>query len=242
MNDSPQTADVVIVGGAAIGSSVAYHLLSDPAFRGRVVVVEKDPTYRLSASALSAASIRQQFSSLVNIRISLHGIAFLRRIREHLAVGDEVPEIDLKEGGYLYCATPAGASVLAENHALQVAEGADIVLLDRDGLSERFPWLRADDLAAGTWGRSGEGWFDGWGLLQAFRRKARSLGAVYVTGAVAGLERDGGRISGVRLADGTRIACGALVNCAGAGGRAIAAMAGLDIPVAAKRRYVFTFT
>ena len=93
MNAGAVTADVLIVGGAAMGSSVAYHLLSDPAFRGRVVVVEKDPTYQRSASALSAASIRQQFSSPVNIRISLHGIAFLRAVHEHLAVGDEVPEI-----------------------------------------------------------------------------------------------------------------------------------------------------
>ena len=114
------TADVVIVGGAAMGSSVAYHLLADPGFSGRVVVVEKDPTYRRSASALSAASIRQQFSSPVNIRISLHGIAFLRAVGEHLAVDGERPEIGLREGGYLYCATAAGASVLRENHALQI--------------------------------------------------------------------------------------------------------------------------
>jgi FAD-dependent oxidoreductase domain-containing protein 1 len=235
-------ADVVIVGGAAMGSSVAYHLLRDPAFHGRVVVIEKDPTYRRSASALSAASIRQQFSSLVNIRISLFGIAFLRGVGEHLAVGDEVPEIGLHEGGYLYCATPAGASILAENHALQVAAGADIVLFDQDGLARRFPWLRTDDLAAGAWGRSGEGWFDGWGLLQAFRRKARSLGAEYAAGEVVALQREGERIAAVRLADGTSIRCGAVVNCAGAGGRALAAMAGIDIPVEARRRYVFTFT
>src|ERR671916_23273 len=139
-----QSSDVLIVGGAAMGSSVAYHLLSDPAFRGRVVVVEKDPTYQRSASALSAASIRQQFSSPVNIRISLHGIAFLRAVREHLAVDDEAPEIGLKEGGYLYCATAAGAAILAENQALQAAEGADIVLFDGDGLAQTFPWLRTD--------------------------------------------------------------------------------------------------
>jgi FAD-dependent oxidoreductase domain-containing protein 1 len=182
MTPPDRTADVVIVGGAAMGSSVAYHLLADPAFRGRVLVVEKDTTYRLSASALSAASIRQQFSSAVNIRISLFGIAFLRAVGEHLAVGDERPEIGLREGGYLYCATPAGAAILEENHAIQRQEGADILLLDPAALRERFPWLNADDLAAGSWGRSGEGWFDGWGLLQAFRRKARSLGAEYVAG------------------------------------------------------------
>jgi len=235
-------ADVVIVGGAVMGSSTAFHLLSDPGFKGRVVVVEKDATYRLSASALSAASIRQQYSSAVNIRISLYGIQFLRSIGERLAVDGERPEIDLREGGYLYCASPAGASILEENHALQAAEGADILLMDPAALKARFPWLNVEDLALGTWGRTGEGWFDGWGLLQAFRKKARSLGAEYVKGEVVAVEREGRRVVAVRLADGTRIACGALINCAGSGGRAIAEKAGMDIPVRAKRRYVFTFT
>ena len=236
------TADVVIVGGAVMGSSTAYHLLADPGFKGRVIVIEKDPTYQLSASALSAASIRQQYSSAVNIRISLHGIRFLRSIGDYLEVEGERPEIGLKEAGYLYCATQAGASILAENQALQAAEGADILYMEPDSLKERFPWLNVEDLAAGTWGRSGEGWFDGWGLLQAFRRKARSLGAQYVKGEVAEVERDGNRIVAVRLKDGARVACRALVNCAGSGGRTLAEKAGLDIPVQAKRRYVFTFS
>jgi glycine/D-amino acid oxidase-like deaminating enzyme len=242
MIDDVPAADVVIVGGAAMGSSLAYHLLSDPGFSGRVVVIEKDPTYRHSASALSAASIRQQFSSPVNIRISLHGIAFLRTIGEHLAVGGDRPEIGLREGGYLYVASPAGAAILAENHALQAVEGADILLLDPPGLKKRFPWLRTEDLAGGAFGRSGEGWFDGWGLLQAFRRKARSLGATYIAGEVGSLEREGPRIAAIVLTDGTRIPCGVVANCAGSGGPALAQLAGLDIPVRAKRRYVFTFT
>ncbi|MPR06601.1 NAD(P)/FAD-dependent oxidoreductase [Microvirga tunisiensis] len=236
------SADVVIVGGAVMGSSAAYHLLADSGFKGRVIVIEKDPTYQLSASALSAASIRQQYSSAVNIRISLYGIDFLRSIGDRLGVDGERPEIGLREGGYLYCASEAGASILAENHALQAAEGADILCMDPAALKDRFPWLNVDDLAAGTWGHSGEGWFDGWGLLQAFRKKARSLGAEYVKGEVAEIERDGSTIVAVRLKDGTRIACGTLINCAGSGGRAIAAMAGLEIPVQAKRRYVFTFS
>jgi FAD-dependent oxidoreductase domain-containing protein 1 len=94
-----ESFDVVIAGGAVMGSSVAYHLLADPAFRGRVLVIEREPTYRRSASALSAASIRQQFSTAVNIRISLYGIAFLRSLGERLAVDGERPDIGLKEGG-----------------------------------------------------------------------------------------------------------------------------------------------
>jgi glycine/D-amino acid oxidase-like deaminating enzyme len=121
-------------------------------------VVERDSTYARSASALSAASIRQQFSSPVNIRISLHGIRFLRGIGETLAVDGDRPEIGLKEGGYLYCASDAGASILAENHAIQTLEGADIALLDPAGLGRRFPGSTrtiSPAAASGSRGRAG---------------------------------------------------------------------------------------
>ncbi len=75
----------------------------------------------------------------------------------------------------------------------------------------------------------GEGWFDGYGLLQAFRRKARSLGVTYMAAEAAGVEREGDRVTAVLLADGTRIACGAVVNAAGAGGPALARAAGIEI-------------
>jgi FAD-dependent oxidoreductase domain-containing protein 1 len=237
------TADIVIAGGAAMGSSLACHLARHPGFSGRVVVVEKDPTYSRSASALSAASIRQQFSSAVNIRISLHGIDFLRRIGEHLAVDGEAPAIDLHEGGYLYLGDERSREIMRENNALQRAEGADIALLERDALKERFPWLEpGEDVVLGSLGLTGEGWFDGWGLLQAFRRKARALGVEYRVGEIVDVEQSGGAITGVRLRDGSRIGCGVLANCAGSGGRELARRAGLDIPVEARRRYVFTFT
>src|SRR5918993_1915426 len=132
----PDTYEVVIVGGAAMGSSLAYHLVADPGFSGRVLVIEKDPTYRRSASALSAASIRQQFSSPVNIRISLFGIRFLRGVGERLAVDGERPDIALREAGYLYLASEGGAAVLRENHAIQTREGANIQLFDPAALPD----------------------------------------------------------------------------------------------------------
>ena len=242
VSDTPSSADIVIVGGAVIGSSVAFHLASDPAFKGRIVVIEKDPTYTYSASALSAASIRQQYSSAVNVKISLYGIDYLRNIGDHLAINGEKPEIGLHEGGYLYLETTPGAPVLTENQKLQNGLGADIVLFDPDALKQHFPWLMVDDIAAGAWGRTGEGWFDGWGLMQAFRKKARHLGVTYVDGEVTGVELEGGTITAVTLKDGSRIACGMLLNTAGAsGGRELAAMAGVDIPVHGKKRCVFSF-
>ena len=194
----PNSADIVIVGGAVIGSSTAYHLAKDPAFKGRVIVIEKDPTYKFSASALSAASIRQQFSTSVNIRISLYGIEFLRNIGQHLEVDGEKPAIDLHEGGYLYLATDAGHEILKSNHVLQHQEGADIALMERNALHKKFPWLQLDDIALGAWGQTGEGWFDGWGLMQAFRKKARALGVTYVEGEVVEVEQTSGTISAVK--------------------------------------------
>ncbi len=237
-----QSYDVVIAGGAAVGSSVAYHLATHQGFSGRILVVERDPTYATAASALSASGIRQQYSSLINIRASLYGIAFLRRVGELLAVDGERPDIGLKEGGYLTLATPAGAAVLAANQGQQAREGADILLLDPAALKQRFAWLTVDDLGCGSWGRSGEGWYDGYGLMQAFRRKARSLGVTYVQDSVAGLERDGARINAVQLASGGRVACGALVDAAGASGaRDLARLAGVDLPIEARKRCIFTF-
>lgn len=239
-----KSADIVIVGGAAIGSSIAYHIAHDPAFSGRVVVIEKDPTYQFSASALSAASIRQQYSSAINIRMSLYGIAFLREIGERLAVDGDRPSIDLHEGGYLYLAASQGAGeILRENWNLQRQEGADILFFTPQEAAARYPWLTTEDLHAATWGQTGEGWFDGWGLMQAFRKKARALGVTYLDGKVVDVELDHDRVSAVRLADGSRIACGALVNAAGASGaRQLAQQAGVDIPVVSKKRCVFTFT
>lgn len=242
MSSAPASADIVIVGGAAIGSSVAYHLASDPGFKGKVIVVEKDPTYRLSASALSAASIRQQFSSAVNIRVSLFGIEFLRNIGQHLSVDGEAPSIDLHEGGYLYVAGDEGRKVLEQNQALQQQEGADVALYAAEMLRSKFSWLNTSDLLCGTYGVSGEGWFDGWALLQAFRKKARSLGVEYRQGEVAAYVVEGGRVTGVELADGSRIACAAAVSASGTHGARLAATAGVAIPVKSMKRYVYSFT
>ena len=233
--------DVIIIGGAVTGSSVAYHLAADPGFGGSVLVLEKDPSYRVCASALSAASIRQQFSSAVNIRISLHGIAFLRDVGQHLAVDAEALDIGLREDGYLFLASGAGLELLRRNQALQSSLGADILLLEPDALLRRFPWLCTEGLAAGCWGRSGEGWFDGYALMQAFRRKAISLGVQYRAAEVACVVVSDSRACGVELADGSRLACGTVVNAAGADGARIARSAGLDIPVHNKKRMIFSF-
>ncbi len=89
---------IVIIGGGVIGSAIAYFLtLQQPGCE--VVVVERDPTYARASSALSASSIRQQFSTDINIQISAFGIGFLRNVGTLLACHGDVPDIGLHEGG-----------------------------------------------------------------------------------------------------------------------------------------------
>src|SRR5262249_29986993 len=151
-----------------------------------------------------ASSIRQQFSSPLNIRLSQHSLAFLRAIGGQLEVGGERPQIGLTEPGYLYLATDAGRATLAANHAVQTAKGAEIALLSREQLRARFPWLVVSDLEAGTLGLNGEGWFDGYSVLQAFRRGATALGVSFVTNEVRELVSRRGSAAAI-LADSERI-------------------------------------
>ena len=220
-----------------VGSAIAYFLALDGACR--VTVLERDPTYARASSALSASSIRQQFSSPVNIALSQFGIGFLRSVADHLEVAGEAPVIGLREPGYLYLAGPAGVAVLQANHAVQRAHGATVALLDPAGLRARFDWLSLDGVALGSLGLDGEGWFDGPALMQGFRRKARALGAAYRHDEAVGFEREGDRVSAVLTARGGRLACGVAVNAAGPNARAVAAMAGIALPVEARKRSVF---
>jgi glycine/D-amino acid oxidase-like deaminating enzyme len=234
--------DVVIVGGAAVGSAAAYFLAANPDFDGSILVLEQDFSYQKCATTLSVASIRHQFSTPGNIRMSQFGTDFIRSIGETLAVEGEAPEVGFIEAGYLFLATTAGADVLQANHRVQTGLGADIALLSAQALATRFPWLHTDDLAGGTYGLSGEGWLDAYALLQAFRRKAISLGVTYRQARVAQLVRDARQIVAVELADGQRIACSTVINAAGTGAAALARTAGIALPVQSRKRCVFHFT
>jgi FAD-dependent oxidoreductase domain-containing protein 1 len=232
---------VIIIGGGVIGSAIACFTLCDPAFRGSVTVLERDPAYTRASSALSASSIRQQFSTPVNVQIGRWGIEFLRDVGRRLAVDGEQPVIGLLEPGYLFLATAAGVAALERNHSVQRAHGADVELLDPAALRRRFPWLSTEGIALGSHGVAGEGWFDGFSLFQAFKRKARSRGARYLSAEAAGLATAQGRVSAVRLADGSELSCDIAVNAAGPWARSVAGWVGIDLPVSARRRSVFVF-
>jgi glycine/D-amino acid oxidase-like deaminating enzyme len=230
-------ASVVIVGGGVMGAAVACFLARDHGIRA--VVLERDPTYARASSALSASSIRLQFSTAVNIALSRWSGVFLRRIGEELAVGDERPHIGLVEAGYLYLSTAPGAPALRANHAVQRAAGADVALLEPAQLRERFPWLAVDDLSLGSLGLSGEGWFDGPALMQAFRRKAIACGARFVAADAVSFDTRADRVQAVLASDGRRFDADAVVLAAGAWTAPLAGRLGLSLPVRARKRDVF---
>lgn len=234
--------DVVIVGGAVIGSSVACYLSGAEGFDGRVLVVERDPSYAQASTALSAASIRTQFSNAINVAISQYGAEVIRDFATRMACGDDRPDLNFHEGGYLYlAATPEQERTLRENHAVQRACGADVVLWSPEELARAFPHLNTGDIRLGSYGQSGEGWFDNTGLMNGFRNRARAQGVDYIRDEVTGLARAGNRITHVTLASGRRVSCGTLVNAAGPRAAQVARMAGLHIPVEPRKRTVFLY-
>lgn len=230
---------VVIVGGGVMGAATACFLARDHG--AAVTVLERDPAYTRASSALSASSIRQQFSQPANIALSRWSVAFLRRVGDELAVGDDHPAIGLVEPGYLFLAAAAAADALRANHAVQHAAGADIVLLDPAALRERFAWLATDDLALGALGQSGEGWFDGPALMQALRRKAIACGARFVAAEATAFDTAADHVAKVRCSDGTRHAGDAVVIAAGAWSAPLAARLGAGLPVHPRKRDVFVF-
>jgi FAD-dependent oxidoreductase domain-containing protein 1 len=228
--------DVIIAGGAIIGSSCAWFLSEQAGFNGRVLVIEKDPAYRKCSTTLSISSIRQQFSTEVNIRISRFGFEFLKSIARQTGKSNG---IGLVEKGYLLLADETGVQRLRQNVELQHSEGADIGLFEPAELSARFPWLNVEDVALASLGLSGEGWFDAYSLLQFFKRGAQGNGVTFVKGEVVGLDINSGRVAGVMLADGSRYGCGHFVNACGTGAANIAQMAGIEVPIEARKRCVF---
>jgi glycine/D-amino acid oxidase-like deaminating enzyme len=230
--------DVVIIGGAIMGSSTAWWL-TELGFSGRVLVVERDPSYAQAATSLSFSCIRQQFSTELNIRISQFGADFVQSLPARL--GDpRVPDLRIQNFGYLYLAdTPEFAATLRANQAVQAACGAGTRLLDAGQMRGEFPFLMVDDLILGSLNTKDEGYFDGYTVFDWFRRKARDRGVEYLTDEVVGIDRAGDRVTGVRLASGGQVACGCVVNAAGTRGAKVAAMAGIALPVEPRKRYTW---
>jgi sarcosine oxidase subunit beta len=229
-------ADVVIVGAGVVGTSIAWHLATTTDLR--VVVLERHSVGGGSTSR-SAAAFRQQFSSAEHVRMSLYSGDVYRRFPETFRV-DPV----FTQNGYLFLySDPAALDAAAGRVRFQQEEGVhDVRTLtpaEVDGLPGLGGVFAVDGLAGATWCPS-DGFLDPTAIAAAFGAAARERGVGLRVGAeVAGVERSAGRVSGVLLADGERIACRALVVAAGWWSNAVSSLAACPIPVVAVKRYLY---
>ena len=133
--------DVVIVGGAMMGSSTAWFLTENPDFDGSVLVIEKDPTYEFASTTHTNSCMRQQFSTEINVRISQFAADFVNNFRECMGGDPRVPELKIQSYGYMYLAdTDAFADILRENLNVQRAAGAATVLMTPDQIKAAYPF------------------------------------------------------------------------------------------------------
>ncbi|XP_043275335.1 FAD-dependent oxidoreductase domain-containing protein 1 [Venturia canescens] len=265
----PTHVDVLVIGGGAIGSSVAYWIKERVKDGLRVAVLEKDPTYKTASTVLSAGGLRQQFSLEENIEMSLFGADFIRNVEDHLGLpGRDPVDVQFHPHGYLFLASEAGAECLCKNSKLQNSLGARNVVLTASQLERKFPWLNTKGIAAGCLGLEKEGWFDPWALLFGLKRKAIAMGAQYVHGELKGFTykntnnemigdtnistRQGLTAAIVKTPDGEKkfITFAYAVVAAGAHSGRIAEMAQIGVgpgilsvplPVKPRKRFVFCF-
>lgn len=241
MNALRGNYDVLIVGGGIIGTAIACSLKQQsPAIE--LAVIEPDPTYEFASTPRASGGARRLFSCPENVAMSHYSIDFIKRFGELMSVDGAPAAIDWKEQGYLFIVQGASAlRVLEENAAVQRSFGADIRLLDREGVRNLFPSMRVDDIDGAAYS-PGDGWCDPNSFLQGMRRKARSLGVEYLQARVTGFINSGGRITGAVLDNGDRLKAEMFVNAAGAWSAQVSAMAGMALPVSPLRRFEHFFT
>jgi glycine/D-amino acid oxidase-like deaminating enzyme len=240
INNEQSRFDVAVIGGAIMGSSVAYFLKClDPTTS--VCVIEPDPTYEFASTLRASGGARRLFSCPENIQMSNFSIDFIRQFPELMAIDEEPAYVDWREQGYLFIVSSNAMPIIEENAKVQQSLGVEIELLDRDGLRNHFPSMFVDDLAGGVYSPR-DGWCDPNSFLQGFRKKARSLGAEYIKAKVTGLKRTRTSVTEAELESGGSVKAATFVNATGAWSAGICAMAGMELPVQPLRRFEHYFT
>lgn len=238
------TYDVVIVGGAIMGAATAWFLTNTPDFDGRVLVVERDPSYANCSTGHTNACMRQQFSTTLNVQISQFAADFVKNLRGYMGGDVRVPSLSIRSFGYLYLAdTAAFADRLRQRQRIQQAAGAKTRLLSTNQIRADFPFYQLDDIVLGSINTVDEGHWDSAAVFDWMRRQSRERGVEYVADTVVAISRNtaGSRVQSVTLASGQVVSCGQLVNATGPRAAQTAAMAGISIPVEPRKRYTWIF-
>ena len=236
------TYDIVIIGGAIMGSSAAWYLSQAPEFDGRILVVEKDMSYQACATAHTNSCIRQQFSSKLNIEMSQYTASFISSLQAHMGDDPRVPDIDIHSFGYLYLSdNPAFSDTLKRDQTLQNSLGAATEILSPDDIAARYPFYDLTGIDCGSLNTLNEGYWDGSTVFEWMRRKAMENGVEYIENSVVGMTRSvsGNTIETVTLASGAVISCGTVLNATGPRAAQTARMAGIELPVEPRKRFTW---
>ena len=237
-----QSYDIILIGGAMYGSSIAWWLSRDPAFDGSILLVERDLSFEFAATSHTNSCIRQQFSNTTNIQISQFGAEFVNNFQSYFDHDPRVPDIPIQSFGYMYLAnTAADAENLRQSQVVQAQLGAGTRHMTAAEIQAEYPFYNVDDITAGNHNTANEGYFDGGTIFDWCKRVAQEKGAEYVQNEVVTINRQANRIHSVTLASGETLSCGLLVNCTGPRGAHTARMAGIDLPVEPRKRYSFIF-
>ena len=230
-------ADVVIVGGGVVGSSAAWHLRQD-GFTGRILIIERDPTYQRASSFLAMGGIRQQFCTPVTVQMVQFSVRLWKTFDQTLGTPAARPRAWFRQRGYLFLANAATSTALMKRYEEERRAGAVVQLLAVDEIRRIAPDVYLDDILFGVLGPE-DGYANPREVLSGFRRAAETAGAEYRIDDVVGIEHAGGRITGVTLAGGDTVSTPIVVNAAGPWAGRIAAMAGLRVPVEPMRQMLF---
>ena len=237
--------DIVIIGGAIMGSSTAWFLTQQKGFDGRVLVVERDPTYQNSSTMHTNSCMRQQFSNELNVRISQFAADFVKNLRSYMGGDERAPNLSIHNFGYMYLADNEGfANVLRENQKVQLAAGAATKLMTPDDIRRDYPFYNLDDIVLGSINLVDEGFWDGTAVFDCWRRQARERGVEYIRNEVVAMTKNpaGTRIESVTLKSGEVVFCGKVLNASGPRTARTSAMAGIDLPVEPRKRFTWVFS
>ena len=225
-----------------MGSAAAWFLSHHPQFDGRILVIERDPSYAFCSTSHTHSCLRQQYSSALNIKIAQFAVDMVRRFKHHMN-DPAAPDIALNSFGYMYLAkTEAFADQLRRNQQLQASLGAGTKILSADEIARAYPFYHLDDIILGSHNPHDEGYFDGAAIFEWWRRAAMQKGVTYRHDTVVGLDHNAQRVKAVRLASGDIVAPGLVINAAGPRAAEVAAMAGFALPVEPRRRFSFMFS
>jgi sarcosine oxidase subunit beta len=225
----PKTANVVIIGGGVIGTSIAFHLAR---LGARDVVLLERKQLAAGATGLSSGLVRMHYDNPLEAEIAFKSLATFQHFDE--LVGGEC---GFTQTGYLRIVKPHNHEALKANILLLQALGIRTWLLTGDELCEMAPYLTTEDIPLSAY-EPDSGYADPHMTTLGFAGAARRHGARLFQGVeVTGIDRAGGRVTGVRTPRGP-IAAPIVVNAAGPWGALVAALASVSLDLTVIRHPV----